>query len=201
MGGVGALIAMGALKMGLKEDELQPIIDAWREANPEIVAFAKGMEKNAKACLRQKIRTGVPGRYWFRYESGMLFMDLPSGRSLCYVKPKLEKVGEFTNITFDGMDQETKRWGRTDTYSGRLAENWTQAVARDCLAIGLTRMDDAGFDIVGHVHDEVIAEVELASADQQLALAERIFAEPIPWAPGLPLKGDGFVSPFYKKDA
>ena len=200
-GGVGALITMGALKMGLTEEELQPIVDAWREANPEIMDFGRAMEKNAKTCLRQKIRTGVEGRYWFRYESGMLFMDLPSGRSLCYVKPRIEKQGSFMNLTYDGMDQETKRWGRVETYAGKLLENYTQAVARDCLAMSMPLLEDAGFPIVAHVHDEVICEVDAATAEASLEMAEAIFARPISWAPGLQLAGDGFISEFYKKDA
>ena len=200
-GGAGALITMGALKMGIPESELQGLVDAWRAANPEIMAFGRAMEKNAKICLRQKIRTGVPGKYWFRYESGMLFMDLPSGRSLCYVKPRIEKVGSFDNITYDGIDPDIKVWGRAETYAGKLLENWTQAVACDVLGLAMTRLDAVGYPIVGHVHDEVILEVEAATAEASLHSAEEIFAQPISWAPGLPLKGDGFLSPFYKKDA
>lgn len=200
-GGCGALIAMGALKMGIPEGDLQGLVDAWREANPEIMTFGWDMEKNAKICLRKKIRTGVPGKYWFRYESGMLFMDLPSGRSLCYVKPRIEKVGSFSNITYDGMDPEKKIWGRADTYGGKFLENWTQAVARDILAVAMVRLDAADYDIVGHVHDEAVSEVDEATAEQALHGAEAILSQPIDWAPGLPLKGDGFISPFYKKDA
>ena len=203
LGGVGALITMGALGMGLHEEELQPLVDAWRAANPDIVAFARGLETHAKQCLRTHIPRGVPGRYLFRYESGMLFMDLPSKRSLCYVKPRIEKnegTG-YSNITYDGLDPVTKQWLRADTYGGKLSENYTQAVARDCLAVAMLRLDEAKFKIVAHVHDETILEVPEAGADVALALAEEIFSIPIPWAPGLPLSGDGFLSPFYKKDA
>lgn len=196
LGGPGALITMGALKMGLKEEELQPIVDAWREANPEIVSFARQMEADAKRCIRNKVKTGVEGRYWFRYESGMLFMDLPSGRSLCYVKPRMEKDGPFTNITYDGLDQETKQWTRIKTYAGKLLENWTQAVARDCLAVAMTRVETEGFPVVGHVHDEAILETQ----DKTLEEAEHVFSQPIPWAPELPLRGDGFTTYFYRKD-
>ncbi len=200
MGGPGALIAMGALKMGLKEEELQPIITAWRKANPEIVDFAHGMERNAKTTIRQKVTTGVPGKYQFRYESGMLFMDLPSGRSLCYVKPRIEEEGGFKNITYDGMDQDTKRWGRTKTYAGKLLENVTQAIARDCLAAVLPKFEAAEMAIVGHVHDEAILEVDDRLAQAKLTEAEAIMGQPLHWAPGLPLSGEGFVSKFYRKE-
>lgn len=202
-GGVGALITMGALEMGLHENELQPLVDAWREANPEIMAFGKQMDRDAKACIRTKMSAGVPGKYLFRYSSGMLFMDLPSGRSLCYVKPRIEKseLTGYWNVTYDANDPVTKQRGRAETYSGKWLENLTQAVARDCLAVAMTRKDQAGFDICGHVHDEVIDEVDENMAEQELDRAEQIFAKPIPWAPGLPLCGDGFFSPFYRKDA
>lgn len=202
-GGVGALIAMGALKMGLKEEDLQPLVDAWRTANPNIMSFGRQLENHAKQCLRTRIPTGDGERYGFRYESGMLFLDLPSGRSLCYVKPRIEKseITGYWNISYDGQDPVTKQWGRTMTYAGKLLENHTQATARDCLAVALTRLSSAGFQIVGHVHDEVICEVEESSAAEALARVEDIFAKPIGWAPGLPLKGDGFISHFYRKDA
>lgn len=201
-GGVGALITMGALKMGLQEEELQPLVDAWREANPRIMKFGWQMEADAKRCLRDHLPHGND-RYMFRYESGMLFMDLPSGRSLCYVKPKIEEseLTGYRNITYDGQDPITKRWNRTSTYAGKLLENLTQAVARDCLAVAMTRLDAADFEIVGHVHDEVILEVPEDIAEQELRRAEKIFALPISWAQGLPLNGDGFTSPFYRKDA
>jgi DNA polymerase bacteriophage-type len=201
LGGVGALITMGALRMGLSEPELQPIVTAWREANPEIVDFAREMEANAKKTLRKKMAHGVPGRYQFRYESGMLFMDLPSGRSLCYVKPRIVEEDGYRNITYDGMDQETKRWGRTKTYAGKLVENWTQAVARDCLAEVLPQFDVLpNVEIVGHVHDEAILETLETLGAEILHQGEKIMAQDIVWAPGLPLRGDGFVTPFYRKD-
>jgi DNA polymerase len=200
LGGAGALITMGALKMGLTEEELPGIVKAWRAANPEIVDFAHAMERNAKITIRQKVTTGVPGKYQFRYESGMLFLDLPSGRSLCYVKPRIEEEGGFKNITYDGMDQDTKRWGRTKTYAGKLLENVTQAIARDCLAVVLPQFEAAGMANVGHVHDEAILEVDDHLAQAKLTEAEAIMGQPLHWAPGLPLAGDGFVSKFYRKE-
>lgn len=202
-GGVGALITMGAFDMGLHENELQPLVDAWREANPEIMAFGKQMDRDAKACIRTKMSAGVPGKYLFRYSSGMLFMDLPSGRSLCYVKPHIEKseLTGYWNVTYDANNPITKQWGRAETYSGKWLENLTQAVARDCLAVAMTRLDTWKLDICGHVHDEVIIEVGEDVAERSLTFAEKIFATPISWAPGLPLCGDGFISPFYRKDA
>ncbi len=201
-GSVGALITMGAIEMGIPLGDLQPLVDTWRAANPEIMTLGKDMERDAKACLRSKMAKGKPGKYLFRYSSGMLFLDLPSGRSLCYARPVIEKSDTgFWNITYDAPDPNTKQPGRVETYAGKLLENYTQAVARDCLAVALTRMDAAGFDIRGHVHDEAVCVCDEADADRELARAIEIFAKPIPWAPGLPLKGDGFTSHFYRKDA
>lgn len=203
-GGVGALIKMGALTMGLTEAELPDLVSAWRTANPNIMSFGRGMELHAKRCLRTRRAVSVADRYRFRYESGMLFLDLPSGRSLCYVKPRIEQEGAFQNITYDGMDQVTKKWGRVETYAGKLLENYTQAVARDCLAFAMPALESAGLPIVAHVHDEAIVEVDLAkwpSPTAALTKAEEIFSRSIPWAAGLPLGGDGFVSDFYRKGA
>lgn len=204
LGGEGALITMGALDMGLRLEELQPLVKAWREANPNVVKFARQMEADAKRCLRTKLDVGPKDRYIFRYESGMLFMLLPSGRSLCYVKPKIEREGDFLSITYEGMDQMTKQWSRIPTYAGKLLENYCQAVARDCLAEALPALEEAALPVVGHVHDEAIIEAAAAvwpRPEEALRKAVEIFSRSISWAPELVLGGDGFISDFYRKDA
>ena len=198
-GGAGALIAMGGLKMGLHEEELPELIKKWRAANPAVTQFWKDLERHAKQTLRTRIPSGVPGKYRFDYESGFLFMTLPSGRRLAYVKPRLVKEGTFTKITYDGMDQVTKQWGRVDTFGGKICENWDQGACRDILGEALLSLDSAGIPIVGHVHDEAIIEVDEVEPETEYRIAEEIFSRPMPWAPGLPLSGDGFISPFYKK--
>lgn len=203
-GAEGALITMGALDMGLTMEELPGIVSVWRAANENIMQFGWKMASNAKRCIRTRLPVSVEGRYGFRYESGMLFMDLPSGRSLCYAKPRLEQDGKYTTITYDGMDQKTKRWGRTDTYAGKLLENYTQAVARDCLAEALPELEAEGMPVICHIHDEGVAECDFSrwpDPEAALAKATEIFSRDIVWAPGLPLKGDGFISQFYRKDA
>lgn len=204
-GGPGALITMGALKMGLKEDELPPIVKAWRAANPNVCKFWWDIEAAAKTCIRRREPVEhADGRYKFTWESGFLFMELPSGRRLAYVKPRIERSGGYEQITFDGLDQDTKRWGRVDTYGGKLCENWTQAASRDCLREALFTLEAAGFTTVGHVHDEVILECDLTdwgSPEAALHEAERLMGRPISYYDGLPLKGDGFISTFYRKDS
>jgi DNA polymerase len=133
----------------------------------------------------------------FQYGSGCLFITLPSGRRLTYVKPRIEVDMEYMRdqLTYEGTD--AKGWTRIPTYGGKLVENIVQAVARDCLAVSLVRVEDAGFDTVMHIHDEIV--VEGKSADE-LAQLEALMSQPIDWAPGLPLRADGFSTPYYKKE-
>lgn len=196
-GSVGALIKMGALDMGLTEEELRPIIDAWREANPAIKQFWYDIERAAKAAVVSKrpVKCGV---FTFRCEGPFLFIDLPSGRSLAYLRPRLVDGKFGPQIVFEGVNQETRQWGRQDTYGGKLVENVTQAFARDCLAVALTKLDAAGYKIVGHVHDEVIIEVD--EDDNRLHEVEALMGESLPWAPGLPLKADGYECKHYVKE-
>ena len=141
----------------------------------------------------------------FDYVNRNLFVRLPSGRKLCYWDARLEedpKTGR-EQITYAGVDQTTKQWSRRETYGGKLVENIVQATARDCLAETMKRVDAAGYTIVMHVHDEIICDVPRTEWDGNAADLLRItdiMAQPISWAPGLPLKGDGYVTPFYKKD-
>lgn len=198
-GGTGALTQMGALKMGVKEEELQELVDAWRNANRAIVrlwgeagnAAIEAVEYGSPVIIRHGIK--------FRVKSNVLFIELPSGRSLAYVCPRIDR-NRFGSkaLKYEGMNQTTKQWGIQETYGGKLVENIVQAIARDCLAEAMLRLEDAGYPIVMHVHDEVILEVK----EGQGSLEEvcRIMGEPIGWAKGLPLRADGYVTSYYKKD-
>ena len=214
-GGAGALKTMGALEMGLTEDELEPIKDAWRGANPEIVQLWYSCERSAKeAVLGKKSVTLLLAdkrvALVFAYESGFLTIQLPSKRKLFYVKPRIEVEdlvretsdgGKFIaaragSLTYEGQDQKTKQWTRLSTYGGKLVENITQAVARDCLAESMLALDDAGYTQLATVHDEIIMEMKGGT----LIEAEKIMGEAIAWAPGLPLRGDGFETKYYMKE-
>ena len=195
-GAAGALISMGALDMGLKEDELPDIISSWREANPEIVKFWYAVEKAAIETVKDHTERTV-GRIGFRFAANTLWIVLPSGRSLAYIKPKLQpnRFGRMA-LTFEGLGANNK-WVRQETYSGKLTENITQATARDLLAEAMWRMEQAGLDIVGHVHDEVILEVPEGSitVDEVCGIMNR---NP-KWADGLPLASAGYTGLWYYK--
>jgi DNA polymerase len=217
-GGAGALKTMGALEMGLTEDELEPIKDAWRGANPEIVQLWYSCERAAKEAVLNKKSVALPiaGKkavLRFAYESGFLTIQLPSGRKLFYVKPRIEVedlvretsaggkfiVARAGSLTYEGQDQKTKQWTRLSTYGGKLVENITQAVARDCLAESMLALDWYGYTQLATVHDEVIMEASWAGS-QTLKMAETIMGKAIAWAPGLPLRGDGFETEYYMKE-
>ncbi|WP_312340212.1 DNA polymerase [Anaerospora hongkongensis] len=199
-GGPGALVKMGALKNGLTEEELPALVKAWREANPHIVQLWWAAQKAAIEAVMEKSTVAFVKGIVFKFESGMLFIKLPSGRRLAYVRPRIEIDEKFQkpSLTYEGMDQETKQWGRLKTYGGKLVENIVQAVARDCLREAMFRADDAGYKIGMHVHDEIVCEVPFGfgSVDH---LGE-LMGKPIPWAPGLQLRGDGYETAYYKKD-
>lgn len=216
-GGVGALTTMGALNMGLTEEELDPIKVAWREANPEIVQLWYDVERAAKQAVRSKTSialeiAGHKSKLFFRYESGFLTIQLPSGRKLFYVKPRIENedlvrensktggryvVASAGSLTYEGQDQKTKQWTRLATYGGKLVENITQAIARDCLRESMLALDAGGHEQLFTVHDEII--VESKNADD-LAKVEAIMGQSLGWAPGLPLRADGFATPYYMKE-
>lgn len=193
-GGVNALKAMGADKMGLTDAEMNDIIKGWRNANPNIVRFWKHCEQAALHCIRTHEYTYIDRNIKFEYKWGGLCITLPSKRQLFY--PRIRQASN-DRIAFDGMDQEKKIWRTIETYGGRLAENITQAIARDCLVETMLRLDEAGYKIVFHIHDETVIE---ATPDQTLEGIEKIFAQEIPWAKGLPLKGAGYTTPYYLKD-
>lgn len=196
-GSVGALTAMGALDMGMEEDELQPLVTQWRQANPHIVAFWWAIDQAAKEVLKTKQSQHLYG-LTFSYESGIFFITLPSGRRLSYVKPRLE-MNAFGKLgmTYEGIG-ENKKWTRIDTYGPKLVENIVQAIARDLLAHGMLVLDQAGFSIVLHVHDEAVVEVPTETVDVQ-EVCDLLATKP-KWAEGLPLRADGYACDFYQKD-
>lgn len=199
-GSVGALISMGALNKGLKEEELPGLVKKWRQSNPNITKLWWGVERAALTAVREKKMVTMQYGLAFTYESGILFIRLPSGRRLAYARPKIEHDGWFNKpkLTYEGVVQDTKQWGRIDTYGPKLVENVIQAISRDCLAEAMIRIDEAGYNIVMHVHDEVVLDVPHDTGS--LGDVNLIMSEPIKWAPGLPLNADGFETNYYKKD-
>ncbi|MCD8082850.1 MAG: DNA polymerase [Clostridiales bacterium] len=196
-GGAGALISMGALDMGLKESELQGLIDDWREANPAIVKYWWDVEKAATETVKTHEDTEV-GRIRFEFYGNALWMVLPSGRKLAYLSPKLQpnRFGRMS-LTFMGVGTNNK-WSRQETYGGKLVENATQAIARDLLAEAMLRIEKAGYDIVGSVHDEVIVEapIGVGSVEELCSL----MSESPKWCPDLLLNAAGYSGQYYFKD-
>ena len=197
-GSVGALKAMGALNMGLAEHELKPIVDAWRQANPHIVQLWADVEEAAIAAIssRQPIRLR---NLRFSVESGILFIELPSGRRLAYVQPRLgENRWGGTSITYTGTTT-VRRWGQLETYGGKLVENIVQAIARDLLVTGMHAVAKAGHRIVMHVHDEIVID-EPENSGFTVADACELMSTLPAWAKGLPLDADGYECAYYRKD-
>lgn len=195
-GAVGALKAMGALNYGVAEQELQPLVDAWRQANPMIVRLWWDVDAAAKTCVAEKTVTACHGII-FEYKSGMMFVTLPSGRKLAYVKPKLgENRFGGEAVTYEGVGTQ-KKWLRLETYGPKLVENIVQATARDILAEAMLRLDAKGYRIVMHVHDEAVIE---APAETDLTDICVTMGQQPRWADGLLLRADGYVCDFYKKD-
>lgn len=199
-GGPNALIGMGALKDGISEEELPSIVKQWRKANPNIVKLWYAAEDAAVTAVREKTTVKLAHGVKYRYSGGILFADLPSGRSLAYVNPRIKPDPNFDKdgLVFDGMDQMKKKWMSHRTYGGRLVENLVQAIARDCLAVSLMRLDEEGYKTVMHVHDEVVLEVPIGTGSVEHVTA--VMGRPIDWAPGLPLNAAGFEAEFYMKD-
>lgn len=204
-GGVSALERMGGADMGLSEDEMQDIVNKWRLASPNIKKMWYRVQDAAYTAVRERKRVSVVHGVSYFYSSGILFAELPSGRRLAYVRPKLKKGRYGDELTYEGYgsDQDgkqTKKWCRQKTWGGKLFENLIQAIARDCLARAMLKLDDVGYKIIMHIHDEVVVEVPSGTAESCLIDIERIMGEPIPWAPGLILTADGFISEYYRKD-
>lgn len=195
-GWTNALIQMGALGMGIQEEELPEIAGAWRDENQNIVKYWKAVQNAAITALQNPGQNVRVGYVTFFTKRRNLYIKLPSGRILCYVKARLARDSKKrTVVKYWGMHTKTKKWCELDTYGGKITENITQAIARDCLGVALIRIDEAGYPIVGHVHDEIIIEHDYGVLHE----VEDIMAQNIDWAPGLPLKAEGFEGLYYKK--
>ena len=193
-GSVGALKAMGAIEMGLTEDELQPLVSAWRDANPNIVDFWWAVDSAVKTAVQNKTSTETHG-IAFTYKSGMLFITLPSGRNLAYVKPKIgtNKFGT-SSVTYEGVGG-TKKWERLESYGPKFVENIVQATARDILCYAMKTLRNTS--MVMHIHDEIVIEADPRMSLE--AVCEQMGRTP-PWAKGLLLRADGYETKFYRKD-
>ena len=197
-GAFGAIKAMD--KAGsIPDDEIPMLVANWRRASPNICKFWRNAEAAAKAAIQEhrtvKLKNGIS----FSYMNKILFIRLLSGRKLAYFDAKIEETAKGESITYAGVEQQTKRWGRLETWGGKLVENIVQATARDCLAATMSQVSKMGYRIVMHVHDEIIVDaprVDTRALDNII----RVMAQEIPWAPGLTLKGDGYETDFYKKD-
>lgn len=193
-GAVGALKAMGAIDMGLEEQELQPLVDSWRQANPNIVLFWWDVDRAVKTAVKEQVQTETHG-IQFEVTKGMLFITLPSGRKLSYVKPKISE-NQFSgeSVTYEGTGT-AKRWERLESYGPKFVENIVQAISRDILAYSMKQLKN--FRIVGHVHDEVIIECE---KDQSLEDIASLMGIAPNWMSDINLRADGYECLFYQKD-
>lgn len=198
-GGPGALIQMGALDMGIDEDELPELVRTWRDANPNIRQLWYITEANALAAVRGKTSVDGPKGLCFIYESGTLFIRLPSGRNLAYVRPRIEVDERFNKdkLTYEGVG-ENGRWERISTYGGKLVENIIQAIARDCLGESLINLEEAGYKTTMHVHDEAVLDVPIGEGSMDEVV--EIMGRPVKWAKGLPLTADAYETEYYMKD-
>ena len=193
-GSVGALKSMGALEMGLTEEELQPLVDSWRNSNPMITAFWWDVDTAVKTTIKQRIPTEVRG-IKFCYKSGMLFIKLPSGRMLSYVKPRIgENSFGGESVTYEGISS-TKKWERIESYGPKFVENIVQAVSRDLLCYAMQNLSD--LQICGHVHDELIIE---CPENTEVSSITSVMGQSPDWMPDILIRGDGYETPFYKKD-
>lgn len=206
-GSAGALIAMGALDMGIPEEDLPDIVSRWREANKRIRDLWYAMDNAAVQVITQGGSVGLNGlilSYEYDLDKGTdcMTISLPSGRKLYYNSPSIgNNQWGRPSISYMGMDQKTKCWKRIETYGGKLVENCVQAIARDCLAAAIERLEAAGLPVVFHVHDEVIIDVApWTDEDTMLQTVVDIMRQPVSWAPDLPLNADGWVGRYFKKD-
>lgn len=198
-GSVGALTSMGALKMGIKEEELQPLVDQWRESNPHITKLWKDIENATIRVIKGGRAETINGLITIYRDLDNLYIRLPNERRLTYRNPQLinNRFGSLA-IGYMGLNQTTKKWEVVETFGGKLVENIIQAIARDCLAENIIKLERLGFKIVFHVHDEVIIDCPIGvSSAEEIA---KIMGEPISWAKGLPLKAEAYECNYYKKD-
>lgn len=201
-GGANALKAFGADKMGMTEEEMVNTVDLWREASPRVCALWRALERAAIRCVVHKTpQVSAIGGIRFEMECGILWMTLPSGRRIAYYGAEYGPSRFHRDrraLSYMGVDQKTKRWRRVETWGGKLAENVTQATARDCLRDTMLALEDAGYDIRAHVHDEVI--ISEPRDGRTVEDVSAIMGRELPWASGLPLRGDGYACDFYMKD-
>lgn len=198
-GGVGAMRAMDTTGT-IPDEELQSVVDQWRNANPNIVKLWRTVELAAKAAIDDHRMHTIQHNISFSYRNGNMFITLPSGRALCYFGARLKQGKYGDQIVYKGVNQTTKKWEDVETYGGKIVENIVQAIARDCLAYAMARVASLGFKIVMHVHDEMIVDVLADNAESALRLINQCMGMETDWAPGLPLKGDGYVCDYYRKD-
>lgn len=196
---MNALKAFGADKLGMTDEDMAQTVDLWREASPHICALWKSLEQAAVRCLRRGRPTlSTVGRIRFDWEDPILWMTLPSGRRIAYWGADFgQNRWGNPSLSYMGVDQKTKKWSRLETWGGKLVENLVQATARDCLKESMLRLNEAGYDIRGHVHDEVIVTAPLTANVDEVAA---IMGKPIEWAPGLLLRADGYECEYYRKD-
>lgn len=202
-GGVAALEAMGGKRLGLTEQEEKEIVKLWRRSNPFIVKLWKAVEEAAINAIRTNTTQYIHRGILVKHQWGMLLITLPSGRVICYPRATVGTEyddgyrGDHDIIEYEGTNQTTKKWEKVRTYGGKLTENIVQSIARDILGVIILRAYERGYDIVFHIHDEIVVE---AHEGQTLQAIEAMFSEPIHWCPGLPLKGAGYTTPYYLKD-
>lgn len=199
-GGANALKAFGADKMGLSDSEMESIIKKWRESSPNICNLWREIEGKAKIAVQEKKEVFYKKGISFIVEGDFLFVKLPSGRRIAYAYPKIIFEEEFKreSLVYYGTLQATGGWGRNFTWGGKLVENIVQATARDCLAVAMLRLDEAGYKIVMHVHDEIIS--EMPKGQGSLAEVIGLMSKPLEWAEGLVLTADGYETKYYRKD-
>ena len=206
-GSTGALINMGALDMGIPEEDLPDIVSRWRDANKHIRDLWYKVDAAAVQVITQggsvSVSSLILAHEWDATQgTDYMTIALPSGRKLFYNAPQIG-VNQWGNpsISYMGMDQTTKKWKRIETYGGKLVENCVQAIARDCLAQAIEHLEAAGLPVIFHIHDEVVIDIRpFADNEAMLAKTVEIMSRPVPWAPGLPLGADGWVGKFFKKD-
>ena len=202
-GGVSALEAMGGKRLGLTEQEEKEIVKLWRRSNPYIVKLWKAVEEAAINAIRTSTTQYIHRGILVKHQWGMLLITLPSGRVICYPRATVGTEyddgyrGDHDIIEYEGTNQTTKKWEKVRAYGGKLTENIVQSIARDILGVIILRAYERGYDIVFHIHDEIVVE---AHEGQTLQAIEAMFSEPIHWCPGLPLKGAGYTTPYYLKD-
>ena len=193
---------MGGEAMGLSDGEMMSIVRKWRAANEGITDFWASVQDAAYKAVRLRDKVVLDEYHGLEFECNteVLTIKLPSGRKLFYRDPCIRNSSKGEILCYYGINQETKQWSVLDTYGGKLTENIIQATARDLLAWSMLKLNAWYYPIVMHVHDECVAEVPIGSSEKSLADMCNIMGEDVEWAPGLPLRADGYVTPFYKKD-